>query len=146
MSGMAKAEPGVGDPAPSVDLRRPTSSPLFAPLVSAHRTLVAANLSAFFIFGAFFAFLFLGSLLMQQVLGYSPTRTGVCWLATSATSFFAAAITGSKLVAVVGVRRLLVVGLSLLAISAALLTRSTPEGTWQPTCYPRWFSLAWSGE
>ena len=38
----------------------------------------------------FFAFIFLGSLLMQQVLGYSPTRTGVAWLATTGTSVVAA--------------------------------------------------------
>ena len=102
-------------------------SPLVPGSSVRNRTLVAANLSAFFTFGAFFSFIFLGSLLMQQVLGYSPTRTGVAWLATSATSFFAAAITGAKLVAVVGVRRLLVAGLSLLAISALLLTR-VPAG------------------
>jgi hypothetical protein len=93
-----------------------------------NRTLVAANLSAFFTFGAFFAFIFLGSLLMQQVLGYSPTRTGVAWLATTATSFVAAGITGGKLVAVVGVRRLLVAGQSLLAISLLLLTRVPARG------------------
>ncbi|MGH8979364.1 MAG: MFS transporter, partial [Acidimicrobiia bacterium] len=56
-----------------------------APLVPAaalrNRTLVAANLTAFFLFGAFFSFIFLGSLLMQQVLGYSATKTGVSWLA-----------------------------------------------------------------
>jgi MFS family permease len=86
----------------------------------------------FFLFGGFFSFIFLGSLLMQQVLGYSPTQTGVAWLATSATSFFAAAITGSKLVAVAGVRRLLVAGLSLLAFSALLLTR-IPTGGDYPT-------------
>jgi MFS family permease len=90
--------------------------------------LVAANLSAFFTFGAIISFIFLGSLLMQQVLGYSPTRTGVCWLATTATSFVAAAITGTRLVAVAGVRRLLVAGFSLLAISALLLTRVPADG------------------
>ena len=62
-----------------------------APLVPAaavkHRTLVAANLSAFFAFSALFSFIFLGTLLMQQVLGYSATKTGVAWLATSATAF-----------------------------------------------------------
>ena len=63
-----------------------------------HRTLVAANLSAFFIFGAFFSFIFLGSLLMQQVLGYSPTKTGVSWLATSVTAFIASGLTGARLV------------------------------------------------
>jgi EmrB/QacA subfamily drug resistance transporter len=102
-------------------------SPLVPATAMRNRTLVAANLSAFFTFAAFFAFIFLGSLLMQQVLGYSATRTGVAWLATTATSFVAAAITGSKLAAVVGVRRLLVAGQSLLAISVLLLTR-VPAG------------------
>jgi EmrB/QacA subfamily drug resistance transporter len=113
-----------------------TSSPLVPGSSVRNRTLVAANLSAFFVFGAFFAFLFLGSLLMQQVLGYSPTRTGVFWLATSATSFIAAAITGARLVAVVGVRRLLVVGLSLLAISALLLTRVSAGGNFASDLLP----------
>ena len=102
-------------------------SPLVPGAAVRNRTLVAANLSAFFLFGAFFAFIFLGSLLMQQVLGYSPTRTGVAWLATTVTSFFAAGIAGAKLVGVVGVRRLLVVGFTLLAIAALLLTR-VPAG------------------
>ncbi len=98
-------------------------SPLVPGSAVRNRTLVAANLSAFFLFGAFFAFIFLGSLLMQQVLGYSPTRTGVAWLATTVMSFFAAGIAGAKLVGVVGVRRLLVGGFTLLAIAALLLTR-----------------------
>jgi len=102
-------------------------SPLVPGSAVRNRTLVAANLSALFTFAAVFSFIFLGSLLMQQLLGYSPTRTGVAWLATSATSFIAAAITGAKLVAVVGVRRLLIAGLSLLAISALWLTR-VPAG------------------
>ena len=94
-------------------------SPLVPGTAVRNRTLVAANLASFFLFGAFFAFIFLGSLLMQQALGYSPTRTGLAWLATSATSFFAAGIAGAKLVGSVGVRRLLIGGFSLLAIAAA---------------------------
>lgn len=98
-------------------------SPLIPGSAVRNRTLVAANLSAFFTFGAFFSFIFLGTLLMQQVLGYSPTRTGVAWVATTATSFVAAAFTGGKLVAVVGVRTLLVAGQSLLAVAVLLLTQ-----------------------
>ena len=98
-----------------------------APLVPAaalrHRTLVAANLSAFFTFGAFFSFIFLGSLLMQQVLGYSPTKTGVSWLATSVTAFLASGLTGARLVNTVGVRKLLVTGLTLLALAMLWLAR-----------------------
>jgi EmrB/QacA subfamily drug resistance transporter len=111
-------------------------SPLVPGSSVRNRTLVAANLSAFFTFGAVFSFIFLGSLLMQQVLGYSPTRTGVAWLATSVTSFMAAAIMGAKLVAVVGVRRLLVAGLSLLAISALLLTRVPAGGDFATDLLP----------
>jgi EmrB/QacA subfamily drug resistance transporter len=107
-------------------IERRSRSPLVPGSVVRDRVLVAANLSAFFTFGAFFAFIFLGSLLMQQVLGYSPTRTGLAWLATTATSFVAAAVTGGKLVALVGVRRLLVGGQLLLAVSVALLTRVSP--------------------
>ncbi|MEV6105523.1 MFS transporter [Streptomyces sp. NPDC051940] len=98
-------------------------SPLVPGAAVRNRTLVAANLSAFFTFGAFFSFIFLGTLLMQQGLGYSPTRTGVAWLATSATSFVAAAATGGRLAAVFGVRRLLVAGQALLAVAMLLLTR-----------------------
>jgi EmrB/QacA subfamily drug resistance transporter len=98
-----------------------------APLVPAaalrNRTLVAADLSAFFTFGAFFSFIFLASLLMQQVLGYSATKTGVSWLATSVTAFVASALTGARLVAVVGVRKLLVTGLTLLTVAMVWLAR-----------------------
>jgi EmrB/QacA subfamily drug resistance transporter len=111
-----------------------------APLVPAaalkNRTLVAANLSAFFTFSAFFSFIFLGSLLMQQVLGYSPTKTGVSWLATSATAFVASAVAGARLVAVVGVRRLLVSGLSLMAIGVLWLTRVPADADYASDLLP----------
>src|SRR6201996_2212815 len=44
-------------------------SPLVPGSSVRNRTLVAANLSAFFTFGAIISFIFLGSVLMQQVLG-----------------------------------------------------------------------------
>ena len=106
-----------------VGVERRSQAPLVPAAALRHRTLVAANLSAFFTFGAFFSFIFLGSLLMQQVLGYSPTKTGVSWLATSVTAFLASAVTGAKLVNAVGVRRLLVTGLLLLAFGMLWLAR-----------------------
>jgi EmrB/QacA subfamily drug resistance transporter len=119
-----------------------------APLVPAaavrHRTLVAANLSAFFTFGAFFSFIFLATLLMQQVLGYSPTKTGLAWLSTSVTAFMASAVAGARLVALVGVRRLLVTGLSLLAISMLWLTRVPADASYLTDLLPA-FLLAGIG-
>jgi len=117
-------------------VERRSRTPLLPGAAVRNRTLVAANLAAFTTFGAFFGFIFLGSLLMQQVLGYSPTRTGVAWLATTATSFVAAAITGGKLVAVLGVRRLLVAGQALLACSVLLLTRIPVDGSFATDLLP----------
>jgi EmrB/QacA subfamily drug resistance transporter len=107
-------------------------SPLVPAAALRNRTLVAANLTAFFTFGAVLSYIFLGSLLMQEVLRYSAARTGIAWLATTVMSFVAAAMTGAKLVAVVGVRRLLIAGNSLLAVAVLLLTR-IPAGGHYPT-------------
>jgi EmrB/QacA subfamily drug resistance transporter len=119
-------------------------TPLVPAAVVKHRTLVAANLAAFFTYSAFFAFIFLGSLFMQQVLGYSPTKTGVAWLATSVAAFAGAAVAGARLVAVVGVRRLLVTGLSLLAIGMLWLTRVPADASYITDLLPT-FVLAGLG-
>src|SRR5436189_1842780 len=112
------------------------SHPLVPATALRNRTLVAANLSAFFTFSAFFSFIFLGSLLMQQVLGYSATETGVSWLATSVTAFIASAFTGAQLVGRFGVRRLLVTGLSLLAIGVLWLTRVPADANYVTDLLP----------
>ena len=98
-------------------------SPLVPFAALRNRTMVAADLAAFLLFGAFFSFIFLVSLLLQQMLHYSPTKTGVAWLATSVTGFFAAGIAGAKLVTTFGVRRLLVAGLTMSALGLLWLTR-----------------------
>jgi predicted MFS family arabinose efflux permease len=101
-----------------------------APLVPAkalrNRTLVAANLTALLAFSAFFSFIFLGSLLMQQELGYSPTQTGLAWLATTTTVFVTSSLAG-RLAAAVSVRRLLVTGLMLLAVGMVWLTQVSAD-------------------
>jgi EmrB/QacA subfamily drug resistance transporter len=107
-------------------------APLVPFAILRNRTMVAADLAAFLLFGAFFAFIFLGSLMMQQLLAYSPTRTGVAWLATSLTAFLAAGFTGARLASAVGVRRLLVGGMTLLALGVAWLVR-VPAGADYPT-------------
>lgn len=88
-----------------------------------NRVMAAADLASFLLFGAFFSFIFLATLLMQQQLGYSPTRTGLAWLTTSIPAFVTSALTGAVLVNRFGVRRLLILGPALLAISMAWLTR-----------------------
>jgi EmrB/QacA subfamily drug resistance transporter len=50
------------------------------------KTLAGANAVGFLLGGSFFAFIFVGTLYMQQVLGYSAIKTGLAWLAASITS------------------------------------------------------------
>ena len=50
------------------------------------KTLTGANVVGFLLGGSFFAFIFVGTLYMQQVLHYSAIETGLAWLATSLTS------------------------------------------------------------
>jgi MFS family permease len=45
-----------------------------------------ANAVGLLLGGSFFGFIFVGTLYMQQVLGYSPLQTGLAWLAASVTS------------------------------------------------------------
>ena len=50
------------------------------------RTVAGANAVGLLLGGSFFAFIFVGTLYMQQVLGYSALQTGLAWLAASVTS------------------------------------------------------------
>jgi EmrB/QacA subfamily drug resistance transporter len=50
------------------------------------KTLAGANAASLLLGGSFFAFIFVGTLYMQQVLGYSALQTGLAWLAASVTS------------------------------------------------------------
>jgi predicted MFS family arabinose efflux permease len=101
-------------------LEKRSPAPLVPARLLTNRTLVAANFTALLVFGAFFSFIFLGSLLMQQKLGYPPTQTGLAWLATTTTVFVASTAAG-RLAA--SVRHLLVIGLLLSAVGMVWLTR-----------------------
>ena len=71
------------------------------------RSVAAANAVGLLLGGSFFAFIFIGTLYMQQVLGYSALQTGVAWLAASLTS-----------IALAGVAQMLVTRVSALPVMA----------------------------
>ncbi len=106
-----------------------SEAPLVPAAILRNRRLVAANLAAFLAFAALLAFIFIGSLLMQQALGYSPTRTGLAWLATTMT-VFPTALIGGRLATRVQVRWLLVTGLSAVTAGTLWLTRVPAEASY----------------
>jgi len=50
------------------------------------KTLAGANAVGVLLGGSFFAFIFIGTLYMQQVLGYSALKAGLAWLVTALSS------------------------------------------------------------
>jgi predicted MFS family arabinose efflux permease len=119
-----------------VMLEARAAEPLVPANVARSRTVLVANSMAFFVFGSVFAFIFLGSLLMQQVLGYSPTKTGVSWLATTLTAFVVAALTGARLVNTIGVGKLLITGMALLTVCAGWLWRIPADASYATDLLP----------
>jgi MFS family permease len=49
------------------------------------KTLAGSNLVGFLLGASFYGYIFIGTLYMQQVLGYSPLKTGLAWLAVGGT-------------------------------------------------------------
>jgi EmrB/QacA subfamily drug resistance transporter len=98
------------------------------------RTVAAANAVGLLLGGSFFGFIFIGTLYMQQVLGYSALQTGVAWLAASLTS-----------VALAGLSQMLVTRISpgpVMALGMALIGGGALWATQVPVHGHFWSSLA----
>jgi EmrB/QacA subfamily drug resistance transporter len=61
-------------------------SPLLPLRIFRLRMLAAANAAGLMLGASFYAFIFIGTLYMQQVLGYSPLKGGLTWLVSSLAS------------------------------------------------------------
>jgi EmrB/QacA subfamily drug resistance transporter len=90
------------------------------------RTLSGANVAGLLLGGSFFAFIFIGTLYMQEVLHYSALQTGVAWLAASLVSIALAGLS-QQLVTRVGARIVMAVGMALIG-AGVLWTTQVPVG------------------
>jgi EmrB/QacA subfamily drug resistance transporter len=77
------------------------------------KTLAGANAVGLLLGGSFFAFIFVGTLYMQQVLGYSAIKTGLVWLAASITSVAFAGVS-QALVTRISAKLVMAAGMSLI--------------------------------
>jgi Na+/melibiose symporter-like transporter len=91
------------------------------------RTLAGANAAGLLLGGSFFAFIFVGTLYMQQVLHYSALKTGIVWLATSLTSIALAGLS-QLLVTRGGAKAVMALGMTLIGGGVIWATQMPVHG------------------
>jgi Na+/melibiose symporter-like transporter len=91
------------------------------------RTLAGANAAGLLLGGSFFAFIFVGTLYMQQVLHYSALQTGLAWLAASLTSVALAGIS-QALVTRGGAKVVMAIGMTLIGAGVLWATQVPVHG------------------
>ena len=91
------------------------------------RTLAGANTAGLLLGGSFYAFIFVGTLYMQQVLHYSALQTGLAWLAASLTSIALAGLS-QALVTRGGTKIVMAVGMTMIGAGAIWATKVPVHG------------------
>src|SRR5882724_9444599 len=109
-------------------------APLMPLRILRSRTLAGANAVGLLLGGSFFAFIFVGTLYMQQVLGYSALKTGLAWLAASLTSIAFAGLS-QALVTRISAKLVMAFGMALIGGGILWATQVPEHGSF-------WSSLA----
>ena len=91
------------------------------------RTLAGANVAGLLLGGSFFAFVFVGTLYMQQVLHYSALQSGAAWLAASLTSIALAGVS-QWLVTRGGAKIVMAIGMTLIGAGVIWATQVPVDG------------------
>jgi MFS family permease len=98
-------------------------------------TVAGANVASFILGTALFSMFLMLTLYMQQVLGYSAMKTGVAYLAVAGTAILWSAV-AAQLVTRVGVKPVLVTGMTALTIGLVLFTQVSVGGSYVTDLLP----------
>jgi EmrB/QacA subfamily drug resistance transporter len=102
-----------------------------APLLPLHlfrsSTVAGANIVGFLLTASFYTFIFVGTLYMQQVLGYSALKTGVAWLTASLTSVACAGLS-QMLVTKTSAKAVMALGMGLIGGGVVWATQLPVHG------------------
>jgi EmrB/QacA subfamily drug resistance transporter len=93
------------------------------------RTVSAANIAGLILGTVTFSMFLMLTLYMQQVLGYSPMKTGVAYLAVAGTAILWSGV-AAQLVNRVGVKPVIVAGMSFLAAGLLYFTQVSVGGSY----------------
>ena len=93
------------------------------------RTVAGANVGGLILGTATFSLFLMLTLYMQQVLGYSPMKTGVAYLAVAGSAILWSAV-AAQLVTRIGVKPVLVAGMTALTAGLAYFTQVSVHGSY----------------
>ena len=102
-------------------------SPIVPLSIFRRRTLSGANTAGLLLGASFYAFFFVGTLYMQQVLHYSALQSGVAWLAASVMSVALAGVS-QYLVTRVGPKVVMAIGMTLIGAGVIWATQAPVHG------------------
>jgi EmrB/QacA subfamily drug resistance transporter len=118
-----------------------TPDPLMPFSIFRLRTLVGANVAGLILGTALFSMFLMLTLYMQQVLGYSPLKTGLAYLAVAGTAIIWSAV-AAQLVTRVGVKPVLVAGMAFLTAGLAYFTQVSVGGSYLGDLLPGFLVIA----
>ncbi len=104
------------------------------------QTLTAANVAGFIMGTAMFSMFLMLTLYMQQVLGFSPIKTGVAYLAVAGTAIIWANV-AAVAVNRVGVKPALILGMGLLTAGLVYFTQVSVDGSYWADLFPGFLIL-----
>jgi EmrB/QacA subfamily drug resistance transporter len=111
-----------------VFVERRSRAPLVPFSIFRIRTITGANVVGILTGASLFSMFFFISLYMQQVLGYSPIRTGLSYLPLAVSIIISAGI-ASQLVTKVGFKPILAAGMGLIAAGLLWFSRISVDGS-----------------
>ncbi|HXF97626.1 MAG TPA: MFS transporter [Gaiellaceae bacterium] len=106
------------------------------------RELAAANAAGVLMAGGMFAWFFFSALYLQQILGYTPLQVGLAYLPSMVLWGTSSLVLSDRLVLRFGVKRPLLAGLGLMALSLVLFARAPVEGSFALDVLPATVPLA----
>ena len=105
------------------------------------KTVAGANIAGFILGTALFSMFLMLTLYMQQVLDFSAMQTGIAYLAVAGTSIIWAMV-AQTLVTRVGVKPVLVTGMSLLTVGLVYFTQVSVDGSYVGDLLPGFLIIA----
>jgi EmrB/QacA subfamily drug resistance transporter len=105
------------------------------------KTVSGANVAGFIMGTATFSLFLMLTLYMQQVLGYSPMKTGVGYLAVAGTAIFTSAL-AAQLVTRIGVKPVLAIGMTSLTGGLVYFTQVSVGGSYLADLLPGFLLIA----